>query len=69
MTQIDKVANVLSRNNTGAGITVSKIAKLARMPRESVAKRVHDLRNEGFRIYSNYRRVNGKRKLYYRMAS
>lgn len=69
MAQIDKVANVLSRHNTGAGITASKVAKLARMPRESVAKRVYDLRTEGFRIYSNYRKVNGKRKLYYRMAS
>lgn len=69
MSQIDKMVKVLAKNNKGSGITVAKIAKLARMPRENVAKRVYDLRAEGFRIYSNYRKVNGKRKLYYRMAS
>ena len=69
MSQIDKIAKVLARHNTGDGITASKVAKLARVPRENVAKRVYDLRTEGFRIYSNYRKVNGKRKLYYRMAS
>jgi biotin operon repressor len=69
MSQIDKMVKVLAKNNKGSGITVAKIAKLARMPRENVAKRVYDLRAEGFQIYSNYRKVNGKRKLYYRMAS
>lgn len=70
MSQLSKVAKALRRNNTGAGITASQIAKLTGVPRESVMKRVSDLRlNEGKTIYSNYRNVNGKRKLYYRIAS
>ena len=68
MSQIDRIATVLAKNNKGAGITVSQIAKLARVPRENVYKRVSDLRSEGFAIYSNYCNVNGERKLYYRMA-
>lgn len=66
--QIDRIANVLAKNSKGAGITVAQIAKLARVPREAVSKRVHDLRNEGYDVYSNYRTVNGKRKLFYRAA-
>lgn len=69
MSQIDRIASVLAKNTKGAGITVSQVAKLARVPRESVSKRIHDLRTEGYAIYSNYRNVNGERKLYYRMAS
>lgn len=69
MSQIDRIASVLAKNTKGAGITVSQVAKLARVPRENVSKRIHDLRSEGYAIYSNYRNVNGERKLYYRMAS
>lgn len=70
MSQLSKVAKVLRRNNTGAGITAAKIAKLTGAPKDSVYKRVYDLRvMEGKEIYSNYRTVNGKRKLYYRIAS
>jgi DNA-binding Lrp family transcriptional regulator len=68
MTQIDKIARVLAKNNRGSGITVARIADRAGVSKDSVYKRVHDLRNEGFTIYSNYRTVNGQRKLYYRMS-
>lgn len=68
MSQIDRIANVLAKNNKGSGVTVAQVAKLARVPREAVSKRVHDLRNEGYNIYSNYKNVNGERKLFYRMA-
>jgi len=68
MAQIDKVARVLSKNNKGSGITVARIADRTGVPRNSVYKRVHDLREMGFTIYSNYRNVNGQRKLYYRMS-
>ena len=68
MSQIDRIATVLAKNNKGAGITVSQIAKLALVPRDNVSKRVADLRSEGYAIYSNYRKVNGERKMYYRMA-
>jgi len=69
MSQIDKVVDVLSRNTETPGLTASMIAKKTRIPRDNVRKRVHDLRNEGFEIYTNYRMVNGRRKAYYRMPA
>lgn len=69
MSQLSKVAKHLRRNNTGAGISVRKLAHLARVPRATVAKRVFDLREEGKTIYTNTRYVNGKRTTFYRMAS
>ena len=66
-TQIEKIENVLRRYNKGAGITADKVASLARVPRETVSKRVHDLR-EMYNIYTNYRDVDGKRTAFYRFA-
>lgn len=67
MAQIDKVFNVLAGNSKTPGLTASMIAKRTRVPRTSVMKRVHDLRNEGHEIYTNWRTVNGVRKAYYIM--
>lgn len=70
MSQLSKVAKVLRQNNKGSGITVAQISRLTGVPKASVSKRVYDLRTlEGKTIYSNYRRVNGKRKMFYRFAS
>lgn len=70
MSQLSKVAKALRRNNTGRGITVAQVAKLTGVPKESVYKRVYDLRTiEGKTIYSNYRTVNGQRKMFYRFAA
>jgi predicted transcriptional regulator len=70
MSQIRKVAKVLRQNTKGAGITVAQIARLTGVPKSSVSKRVYDLRTmEGHKIYSNYRKVNGKRKMFYRFAA
>lgn len=70
MSQLTKVAKHLRRNSTGAGITVAKLAKLAGVPKQNVYKRIYDLRTlEGKTIYSNYRTVNGERKMYYRIAA
>jgi len=67
--QIDKVYNYLADNNRGAGVTASRIAKFTHVPRANVIARIADLRNiEGVKIFSNPRTVNGKRKIYYRMA-
>ena len=66
--QINKILTVLSNNPKTPGLTASMIARKARMPRDNVRKRVADLRSEGFNIYTNFRKVNGKRKAYYRMA-
>ncbi len=70
MSHLSKIANVLRKNNKGAGITVAQITRLTGVPKASVSKRVYDLRTlEGKTIYSNYRNVNGKRKMYYRFAA
>lgn len=70
MSQLTRVAKFLRRNSEGAGITAAKLSKLSGVPKSSVYKRVYDLRvMEGKAIYSNYRTVNGKRKMFYRIAS
>lgn len=69
MSQLTRVAKHLRRNNTGAGITPRQLAKAANVPLANVYKRVSDLRNvEGRLIYSNFRNVNGERKMYYRFG-
>jgi len=69
MAQINRVLNYLSKRPKSPGVTASRIASDTKVPRDSVMKRIHDLRNEGFRIYSNRRIVNGREVLYYRMGS
>lgn len=70
MSQMSKIANVLRKNNKGSGITVAEIARRTGVPKANVHKRVYDLRvNEGHTIYSNFRMVNGKRKVFYRFAA
>jgi len=66
-TQIEKIENVLLKHNSGPGITADAVARIARVPREAVAKRVADLR-EFYNIYTNYRKVDGKRTAFYRLA-
>ena len=66
-TQIEKIENVLLKHNAGPGITADAVARIARVPREAVAKRVSDLR-EFYNIYTNYRNVDGKRTAFYRLA-
>ena len=66
-TQIEKIENALLNHNTGPGITAKAIARIARVPLATVGKRVFDLR-EDYNIYTNYRKVNGKRTAFYRLA-
>jgi len=68
MSQLSLIEKHLRRNNTGPGVTVDKLSKLTGIPKEGIYKRVSDLR-EAHTIYSNYRKVNGERKLYYRIAA
>lgn len=69
MSQINRVVSYLARNNQGRGVTASKIASDTKVPRKSVVNRISDLRSEGYQIYSNVRMVNGKRKIFYRLAA
>lgn len=66
-TQIEKIENALFTHNTGPGITPRGIAHLARVPLKNVYKRIADLR-ECYNIYSNYRTINGKKKMFYRVV-
>ena len=70
MSHITRVENVLRKNNTGSGITAGKLAQLSGLSKIAVYKRVSDLRNvHGETIYRNFKKVNGKRKMFYRIAS
>jgi|SanBayMetagenome_1026888.scaffolds.fasta_scaffold268879_1 alkylated DNA nucleotide flippase Atl1 len=70
MSHLSRVAKVLRRNSKGAGITAGRVAQLAGLSKDAVYKRVYDLRTlEGKTIYSNYRTVNGQRKMFYRFAA
>jgi len=70
MTDSTRIVNQLRRHNKTPGITPEKLAKLTKLSKSSVYRRVAELRaNEGLDIYSNYRVVNGKRTMFYRIAS
>lgn len=70
MSHLSRIAKVLRSNTKGAGITAGRLAQLTGLSKDAVYKRVSDLRNvEGKTIYSNYRTVNGKRKMFYRFAA
>lgn len=68
-TQLTRVERLLRRNTRGPGISVGKLAQLAGCSKASVSKRVYDLRSSGATIYTNTRKVNGERKMFYRIAS
>lgn len=69
MVQLDRITNVLSRNNKGSGITASKLARLAKVSPSNIYKRVSDLRAEGVVIHKNYRTIDGRRLVHYRMPT
>lgn len=66
-TQIEKIENVLLKHNAGPGITADAVARIARVPRDAVTKRISDLR-EYYQIYTNWRKVDGKRTAFFRLA-
>ena len=66
-TQIEKIENVLIKYNVSPGVSAESISKRARVPLQNVYKRVHDLRAT-YNIYTNYRKVDGKRTAFYRFA-
>lgn len=69
MAQLDRIAKVLSRNTKGAGISAAKLARLTKISPSNIYKRVSELQEEGFVIHKNYRNVNGKRLVHYRMPA
>lgn len=69
MTQLEKVEKYLRQNNKGKGITVAALSRVTHVPKDSVYRRVYELRAAGHAIYTNTRRINGSKKYYYRLAA
>jgi biotin operon repressor len=70
LSQLDKVLNyLLNHGETYPGVTASRIASDTKVPRDSVAKRIYDLREQGLTIYTNVRKVQGQPKSYYRLSA
>lgn len=69
MSQLNKLASYLQRSRRKNGVTASMIASGTGIPRDSVRKRIFDLREEGFSISSMRRNVNGESKVYYRLSA
>jgi len=69
MAQLDRIVNVLSRNNKGSGISAARLANLAKISPTNIYKRVSELRAGGMVIHKNYRVVSGKRMVHYRMPT
>lgn len=65
MSQLSRVAKQLRKNTEYPGISINLLASRVGAPRESVAKRVYDLREEGRTIYTNKR--DGK--VFYRLTA
>jgi transposase len=69
MSQLERITKVLSKKGTGQGLTAEAIAKAAGVSKDTVYKRIYDLRNvEGRKVYSNFRNVKGQRTMFYRLA-
>ena len=66
-TQIEKVEGALIRHNATPGITAKRIASIARIPQHAVSKIVCTL-GDTYTIYKNWRKVDGKRTAFYRLA-
>lgn len=67
MTHLTKIAKSL-RNNAKRGITAERLAQLTGVSKDSVYKRIHDLRNSGTRVTDSVRTVNGRNTKVYRIA-
>jgi hypothetical protein len=69
MTQSTKILSYLGKNQANPGVTTAAVSKGARVPKGSVSQRISDLREEGHRIFTNYRKVKGSntKKAYYRL--
>ena len=66
MTQLEKITKALYRNNDFPGVSAKKLANVTKVPLNSVYKRIHDLREMGYTIYTNQRIVAGQSKSFYR---
>lgn len=69
MSHMDRIYTQLNRNTSNPGISLALLAARTKLNAETIYRRVHDLRAEGHRIYTNRRVVNGTPKTFYRLAA
>ena len=69
MSQAERIETLLVKEGRPhPGLTVAAIARKAKVPAQSVPKRIYDLKERGNTIYTNFRKVRGQRKTYYRLG-
>lgn len=61
-----QIEKLLTRLGTGENLTVTEARN--RFGVQRLAARIHELRNSGFRIYTNKVKKNGKKVTAYRLA-
>lgn len=66
--QLERIQKALIKNKTGKGVSATRLASLTKTPLDSVHKRIYDLRRAGAVITSNFERVKGQRKVFYKAA-
>jgi predicted ArsR family transcriptional regulator len=64
MTQHERILKALK---TGSGFTAAQLAAMAGTTKPSVRARISDLRKEGFAVYANTRKSDGK--TFYRLGT
>lgn len=65
LSQMDRLYNQLNKK---VPFTAGKLAANARMSRDSVYKRIYDLKNEGFKVVIEPKTVKGKTVNTYRFG-
>lgn len=68
MNQTQRLANVFQRN-TGKSLTTPRLSNLAKVPVNSLYRRIHTLRNSGLNIQTQVKTVKGQRKYSYVMSA
>jgi predicted ArsR family transcriptional regulator len=64
MTQNERILTALK---TGSGFTAAQLAAMAGTPKPAVRARISDLRKDGFAVYANTRKSDGK--TFYRLGT
>jgi hypothetical protein len=66
--QTERLANVFLRN-TGKPLTTPRLSTLAKVPVNSLYRRIHTLRQTGLNIQTQVKTVKGQRKYTYVMSA
>lgn len=72
MTQLSKIAKHLNSKNArkSPGVSMNQLKSWTGISRSSIAKRIYDLREEGNKIYTNFRlNKSGEKVTYYRLVA